>query len=40
LLRGEKDSLENILSLKAQEVRKTLTNETARYLRIEEYMLI
>eukprot|EP00350_Pseudokeronopsis_sp_OXSARD2_P012510 CAMPEP_0170546180 /NCGR_PEP_ID=MMETSP0211-20121228/4560_1 /TAXON_ID=311385 /ORGANISM="Pseudokeronopsis sp., Strain OXSARD2" /LENGTH=76 /DNA_ID=CAMNT_0010850519 /DNA_START=31 /DNA_END=261 /DNA_ORIENTATION=+ len=30
LLRGEKDSLENILSLKAGEIRKTLTNETSR----------
>ncbi len=30
LIREEKDSLENVLALKAQEVRKTLTNETGR----------
>ena len=31
MLRGEKESLENVLALKAQEVRKTLTNEATRY---------
>ena len=32
MLRNEKESLENVLALKAQEVRKTLTNEATRYL--------
>jgi len=31
-LRVEKESLENVLALKAQEVRKTLTNEANRYI--------
>ena len=30
-LRSDKESLENVLALKAQEVRKTLTNEASRY---------
>ena len=30
MLRGEKESLENVLALKAQEVRKTLSTEAAR----------
>ena len=30
MLRSEKESLENVLALKAQEVRKTLTNEANR----------
>ena len=30
-LRAEKESLENVLALKAHEVRKTLTNEATRY---------
>lgn len=29
-MRAEKESLENVLALKAQEVRKTLTNEANR----------
>ena len=33
MLRTEKESLENVLALKAQEVRKTLTNEA---MRVEE----
>ena len=31
MLRQEKESLENVLALKASEVRKTLTNEAGRY---------
>ena len=30
ILRNEKESLENVLSLKAQEVRKSLTTEATR----------
>jgi hypothetical protein len=30
-LRAEKESLENVLALKAHEVRKTLNNEASRY---------
>jgi uncharacterized protein YggU (UPF0235/DUF167 family) len=35
VLRGEKDTLESVLTLKTQEVRKTLTNEN---FKVEEEM--
>ena len=35
VLRGEKDTLENVITLKTQEVRKTLTNEK---FKVEEDM--